>query len=343
MKLYNNDGYVDISAIINCRLPFLFCIGGRGTGKTYGALKYALDNNIKFIFLRRTQSQVDLIAKPEFSPFKAICEDTGEIITVKKVNKYNSAFYRGQIQDEKIVPVGEPIGYIIALSTISNLRGFDASDVTLLIFDEFIPERHERPIKNEAAAFLNAYETINRNRELKGFEPLAALCLANANDLGNDIFRELGLIGKVERMKAKNQSYSLDYARGIGIFLLQDSPISSRKVDTALYRAANNSDYKDMALNNQFEELKHSKIQTQPIKEYIPLVVLGELAFYKHKSKKQYYCTTYKTGSPESYGTSETELKRFVRRWQFLYDLYLKNMIIFEDATAELLFTYYLV
>ena len=40
-----------------------------------------------------------------------------------------------------------------------------ASDI---IFAEFIPEAHERLIKNEAAALFNFYETINRNRELDG-------------------------------------------------------------------------------------------------------------------------------------------------------------------------------
>lgn len=342
MKLYNDNGYLNISAVIDTKLPFLFCVGGRGTGKTFGALKYVLDHNIKFIFLRRTQTQVDLIAKPEFSPFRSVCEITGDLITVKKINKYISAFYFGEESDNgKITAFGKPLGYVMALSTISNIRGFDASDVSLLIYDEFIPEKHERPIKNEAACFLNAYETINRNRELAGAEPLQTLCLANANDLGADIFRELGLIGKIERMRVKKQLYSLDYQKGIGLFILSDSPISKRKEDTALYRASANSDYKNMALNNEFEELKHSKIQTQPIKEYIPLVSVGEITIYKHKAKKQYYCSTFRTGSPEQYGTNETELKRFLKRWYFVYDLYLKNMIIFEDATAEIIFNFY--
>jgi hypothetical protein len=41
-----------------------------------------------------------------------------------------------------------PIGYTCALSTLSNMRGFDASDIQLLICDEFIPEKHERLLKN---------------------------------------------------------------------------------------------------------------------------------------------------------------------------------------------------
>ena len=64
MGLYDNNGYLDIEKIIRCGQPFIFIVGGRGTGKTYGMLKYVLDNNIPFIYMRRTQAQADIINKP---------------------------------------------------------------------------------------------------------------------------------------------------------------------------------------------------------------------------------------------------------------------------------------
>ena len=157
MGLYLPNGYVDIRWILAQCLPFNFLVGGRGTGKTYGALKVVVEDNIKFMLPRRTQAQIDFVTKSEFSPIKPINRDLGVDITAAKKTKYNTGFYA----DDS----GDPIGYASALSTMSNLRGFDASDVQLWIFDEFIPERHERPIKNEGAAFLNAYETMNRNLE----------------------------------------------------------------------------------------------------------------------------------------------------------------------------------
>ena len=196
MKLYQDNGYVNIRGIIELGLPFNFVVGGRGTGKTYTALKTVKEDAIKFFFMRRTQAQADLINKPEFSPFKALNSDEGWEVITKAVSKYNAAFYNGV----ENLPQGEPIGYTGALSTMSNVRGFDAQEVKILIYDEFIPERHERPIKNEGSALLNAYETINRNRELKGHPPLQLLCLANANDLSNPIFLELGLVKKAEQI-----------------------------------------------------------------------------------------------------------------------------------------------
>ena len=341
MRIYTEDGYLNIETMINTKLPFLFIVGGRGTGKTYGALKYVVEHNIKFILMRRTQSQVDLINKPEFSPFKALNDDGICDIGSMSLSKYNVGFYHMEESAEgKAVPSGPAIGYSMALSTISNLRGFDASDCRILIFDEFIPERHERTIKEEGAAFLNAYETINRNRELKGEDPLQVIGLANANDMGNPIFMELGLISKVENMKKKHQSYSLDYNRGIGIFLLEDSPISAKKQNTALYKIAA-QDFKEMAIMNDFEELKTDLIKSRPIKEFTPIVTIGELTFYKHKSNKTYYCTTMRIGDPESYTVSDMDLKRFFRKYAYLWTAYLKNNLYFEDATCEIIFKKY--
>lgn len=344
VSLYDENGYFDISGPLSTKLPFIFVVGGRGTGKTFSSLKYVIEHNIKFVFLRRTQSQVDLINKQEFSPFTPVANFMHIDIVSVPLSKYNVGFYKGITNDEgKLSPVGECLGYSMALSTISNLRGFSAEDVQLLIFDEFIPERHERPIKEEAAAFLNAYETINRNRELSGKPPLQAICLANSNDAGNPIFTELGLISKVEAMKKKGQSYSLDYQRGIGIFMLDNSRISKEKQQTALYKMTAGSDFEQMALANEFDDFRYQdSIKSMPLAEYKPICAAGELCFYKHKSKNEYYCSTTRAGSPDTYHATSKDLARWKRKYGFLWAAYLRNIIMFENATAEIIFTKYI-
>ena len=89
-KLYLDNGYLNIEKIINYKLPFNFIIGGRGTGKTYGALKYLYYSGTRFMLMRRTQAQCDLINKPEFNPFKALATDDNLSIAVKSISKYNS-------------------------------------------------------------------------------------------------------------------------------------------------------------------------------------------------------------------------------------------------------------
>ena len=47
--LYLENGYVNMAKIIETDVPFIFVIGGRGTGKTYGTLQYMLNQNSTFM------------------------------------------------------------------------------------------------------------------------------------------------------------------------------------------------------------------------------------------------------------------------------------------------------
>ncbi len=337
MKLYQENGYVNIRGILELGLPFNFCIGGRATGKTYTSLKTVKEDGVKFFFMRRTQAQADLINKPEFSPFKAVNSDNGWNVTTRPVSKYNAAFY--DVTEEQ--PEGSPIGYTGALSTMSNVRGFDAQEVKILIYDEFIPERHERPIKNEGSALLNAYETINRNRELKGEPPLQLLCLANANDLSNPIFLELNLVAKAERMRKKGQEISIDKKRGIGIFMLSESPISDRKRNTALYKLTKGSEFEKMSIDNDFAQRNYNNVVARPLIEYKPVVVVGELCIYTHKSSGKLYVSTHATGSPPTFTAGEHDLARFQRAYFWIWTEYMQNNVEFEEILCEILLTKY--
>lgn len=327
MNIYLNSGYCDIPSIIKSEMPFIFVVGGRGTGKTYGALKYILDNKIEFILLRRTQSQVDILSKPEYNPFKALYKETGKEVTVKSISKYTSGFF---LDDEQI-------GTICALSTFSNMRGFSSS-AKILIFDEFIPERHERPIKEEGAAFLNVIETINRNRELQGEPPIQVLCLANANDIGNPIFMELDLINAAEKLNQNKKLYYLNKERGLLLVNLSDSPISKKKEETALYKLIGDSSFKRMALSNDYIDDTIAIIKSQSLNIYNPLVSIAGVCIYKHKSKRAYYISEHLKGSPERYTTASADIEQFRKKYYYLYGSYLNRRVLFENKLCAVLF-----
>ena len=335
MNIYLPNGYLDIEKILSYNMPFTWIVGGRATGKTYGALKYAYESHTRFILMRRTQAQTDLINKPEFNPYKAINQDLGVDIQVKSISKYNSRIFEPAEDGEQL------LGYTCALSTISNMRGFDASDCKLLIYDEFIPERHERPIKAEGSCFLNAYESINRNRELRGDPPLQVLGLANAFNIANPIFMELGLVGRCEKMKNNDQEFFMDPERGILLVLLQHSKISKAKADTALYRLSSGS-YKDMALSNDFIYNDADNIKAQGLKEYKLLCTVGEISIYRHKSKREYYVSEHRTGTAPLYKSDEVGIMRYRRKHGLvLAPAYVNNRVIFENILTKSLFELY--
>ncbi|MBP5433236.1 phage DNA encapsidation protein [Ruminococcus sp.] len=341
--MFTKEGYIDFNYVLKDRSPFIFIVGGRGSGKTYGAIKYALDNDRKFFFMRRTQTQIDLIKNDSFSPFKVVDES----VVVSPINKNLTGIYRGsQNSDGTWSSSGAPIGYMCALSTISNIRGFDASDVELIIYDEFIGEAHERPIRNEGQAFLNAYETINRNRELNGREPVQLLALANSNSLANPLFVELQLVTPVEKlMRSDNSKKFYRYTnqeRGVSVYMVNSSPVLEAKQRTALYKLSGDSEFSAMALHNEFtaEEMDH--IKTQDLKPYRLICCVGEICAYKKKDNTGYYITGHKSGSTEAvYQSTSTDLKRFRRDQYFLWLAYLNGRILFESYIYKVLFEKY--
>ena len=339
MNLYTSEGWLDVPAIVKQGYPFTFVTGGRGTGKTYGALLYARQRSApshRFMLLRRTQAQVELISKPEFSPFKALDLAEGFVTVTQPLTKYTSGFYNGKEQDDGTWKAAGPLlGYTAALSTFSNLRGFDASDVDLIIFDEFIPQAQERPIKDEPGALYNCYESVARNRT-----GVQLLCLANANTLGNPIFLDLQLVQTAERMRAKGREIWTDDERGIMLVILQQSPISEMKRQQPLYRLQKDSEFTRMALDNDFAYEERSGSGRLPLKELVPLVAVGEICIYRRKAGG-YYVSGHRSGSPESYGTGAHDLERFRRRYLWLWQAYMNRNILFEEYVQEVLFTKY--
>lgn len=338
-KIYNEDGYIDMEYIMAMPETFIFIVSGRGIGKTYGGLKYAKENNVKFIYMRRKQKQVDIIATDAYNPFKSLNEDLGWNVGLLRVSKDTYGFFDITIdKDGRKKAASEPYGYTAALSTFADLRGFDASDIDLLFYDEFIPELHEAKIKHGATAFFNAVETINRNRELKGKPPLKCLLASNANDLGNELFMELGLVTIAENMKKAKQECYVDPERSLRIYILDVTPIGEKKKKTALYKLTKGTEFANMATSNEFIGVEKSRIGSRPLKEYVPIVNAGVITIYKHKSNNEYYCCQVDSKTVETYGEGKIDKTRFRKNYSNLLRAYLKNRIVFEKYIDELFF-----
>lgn len=343
MNIYNKDGYLDFPKIRKLPFPFIIITGGRGTGKTYGALQDTIEQGEKFILMRRTQTEMDVLATPNLNPFRKLNRNNGWNYAVEKQGKYTGAIYEYAADESGNFSVaGDAVGLTVALSTISRIRGFDASDCGILLYDEFIPESTARPIKDETSAFLNAYETINRNRELEGRRPLKCICMANSNRLDNPLFLGLGLVTKADEMQQKKQTVCILEKRGIVLVNMEDSPISAAKQNTALYRAAAGTEFSQMALSNTFiGESERGAIISRPLNEYNPICAIGEICIYKHKRKREFYVSPHISGSPPYYGTGSAERERFKKTWSFLWITYLENRMIFEKRICEILLTNY--
>ena len=331
MKIYDDKGYPNIEEWMEQSIPFHFVVGGRGTGKTFSSLLFAYKYGLKFMFIRNSQTQIERLMKPQYNVFKKINAVMDINVQVEKDGK------TGIFKEED-----REIGYLAALSTFSNFRGPDLSDVDLVIFDEFIPESHERVVKDSARVFFDCYETIARNRELEGQPPLPVLFLANSNKLDNPMFVELGLVREAEKMMKKGLEYKINKDRGYMIIFLNRSPISEAKKETALYRLiGEDSAYYHMSLSNSFNIAETELIRPMKLTEYKPVVNVGEITVYQHKSNGSYYISGHEIRTKDVYKSTAQDLERFRRRYSWLWIRYLQELIYFEDYMSLALFDIY--
>lgn len=337
-KLYHANGFFKAKRVIDSPAPFTLVVGGRGTGKTYGVLEELYIRRALYIYLRRTQAQIDIAMSQEFNPWKPIPNVADETI-IAPVNKFCNGLFA---LDEEGNPNGAPLTIGAALSTFSNMRGFDASDRDFIVYDEFIPEQHEKAIKHEGAALLNAYETVNRNRELTGRKPVKFIGLANSNILENAIFRELNLINSVLDMEKHGVVAMYLKDRGIEIINLHNSPISLAKQDTVLYRATQGSDFAKMAIDNSFS-VSHVPVLSRSLVgmravwciNYIGAPSSDCITIYRSNSEnRNWYVTTHFSGNPLCFGRDEESRARFRRAAAILQVLSIRNSIDYEEYSC---------
>ena len=179
---YNYDRIAGFNAIFN------FIISERGLGKTYGAIVKAIKNFIKngdhFIYLRRYKSELinavphlfdAIIKNNEFPDFNFYVEGNKFFIQPK------------ELEGEKGSKI--EFGRAVALSTANILKSTNFSDVTLIIYDEFLLATGVyHYLKNEVETLLDLVETIGRLRD-----NLRVYFLGNFTSLTNPFFAYFNL------------------------------------------------------------------------------------------------------------------------------------------------------
>ena len=333
MNLYDQKtGYVDVASILNAGDTFNFITGGRGIGKTYGFIKYFIESGIPFIFLRRTQIEADLQADSVTSSLTAYLAPAGLHMKTDRIAK--------KISRISIEETGQEICVCAALSTFASIRGIDLSKYEYILYDEFITEPHVRALKMEGIALFNAYESVNRNRELNGRDPLRLVGLSNSLNIANDVFIQFDIVNAAERMINTGEE---SFTRGdLLLLILQNSPISRRKKETALYQNAS-EEYSRMSIDNQFILNDFRYVQKRKISEYICRWSVGDLYVYEHKHREEYYITftQAKIKRADRYGSNYMDLERMKKDKVHFWFKYISGYVFFDSYKAVALFEKY--
>ena len=329
--LYLKSGYVNWHYIFGLKQHLIFDTGGRGIGKTYGAIQYMIEHKIKFIFIRRTQVEADIQMNMDVSDLTPVLEDMEINANIERIPKTPVSLVKN-------LDTGENIALIGSLRTFGKIRGMNFRDYDVMLFDEFIPKPEEPKFKLEGFALKQAYESVNRNRELQGRDAVKLICLSNSLNMQNDTFMEFDLIGVAENLSRSKEEI---YTKGeIAVIIHKYSPISEMKSGTVLYKDAQDDFYK-MAIKNEFILNDFTYIGKQNLKEYQCKAQIGDLFVYKHKSKPIYYIAETKGQTKNVIPATASGKEKIKRKYWRLWIHYLDGDIMFDSYKSISLFERY--
>lgn len=203
-------------------------VGGRGIGKTTGALTWCVNNFIKrgeeFVLMRRYKTESK----------KAIGEIDKDFIGIKHVSIGDGVF---RLETNKV-----RIGYVIPMSTQATYKsGIDFSNVTTLIFDEAIlPSGGAyRYLENDVEVMFEVMSTIFRARK-----DYNVFILGNNASLFNPYFEYFHI--------PRFETNYVDKSRQLYCELAKNSPeLLEQEMETPLYKLTQGTSYADYHYNNK--------------------------------------------------------------------------------------------
>ena len=162
--------YWNPSKLIGTGADFMLCIGQRGNGKTYGIIKYFLQQYKKtkkrFCYLRRWDEDIKAYRMEQlFAPFRNLIDELfGDEFTI--VYK-NHKFYLVNGNGTKV----DTLGYVLSISSSAHTKSISYTNVGYILYDEFIRMTGEQELRDEMSRFDNTLSTIIRgdNTNVKVF------------------------------------------------------------------------------------------------------------------------------------------------------------------------------
>ena len=303
----------------------------RGSGKTYGLFKGCLNDKIKFVYMKRTQIDIDLLLMEDFSPLKPINRDCDTEFCMKKMYDGIAGIYENSESENAI-------GYCLAISAVHKFKGFDLSEVDIICFDEFLPQLTERVNRKEGELLLDLYLTISRDREARGQKPLKMVLFANSTELYSPITETLNIVDDLSELNATGEEFKLSEDRGIVIHhILQSNSVNH---DMKIYKAMQGTKWARQAFDGEFAYNDFSKVKRQSVKKStcVCAVTYNRDTFYiyYHKNNGTFYMCRTKGACDEWYNLDiEGDVIEFLKNWAItLKSETTKNNMYYETYTA---------
>ena len=230
--------YWDIYPILSKQAQYNIILGERSNGKTYGTLKYCLEeyfsNGDEFAYIRRWDE--DLVGKKGESLFNGLIAN-GVIKKLSK-GKYNTTVYKSRAyylaleQDGKIIEQADkPFAYAFALTQHEHYKSNSYPRIRKIIFDEFLTRGAYLP--DEFIIFQNVLSTIIRLRD-----DVIIFMLGNTVNKYSPYVKEMGLYRIQKQEKGTIDTYRFGETGLTVAVEYSDFPVKQKRSN--IYFAFNN-------------------------------------------------------------------------------------------------------
>lgn len=167
------SNYFNYKKMLSYQACFNFIVAERGLGKTYGMLKYGIDqfrkNKSQFIYLRRYNSELERIGSKLFDAH----------LKNKEFNDDEGLTYKNFTYSIN----GQPFCYMVPLTREGHMKSVPMPDTKFIIYDEFlITNKSQHYINQEPVQLLSFVDSIFRERDPKIY------FLGNASSHSNPYF-----------------------------------------------------------------------------------------------------------------------------------------------------------
>lgn len=330
MTPFDASGYINYDWVKSVSSDFTHIITGRGTGKTYMIKRMVADYG-RLLFVRRTATQMEAACDMALTPFFEIF---GESIFIKKYKNFGGVWE----SKEDFESGAKPFITIVAMSTFQNMAGVDLREIRCVVFDEYIPQKGERPMKHEFQAYKNIMEIVYRNNFSK---KVNTFFFGNSNAISSNILIGCRLITPLYQLVMSNKSYVKIPDKNTTLIYLRKTPISEKKSRNAFYSSIG-ADRAGMELAADFADLDLSNIKHCNLAEYVHDTRTPVFSIWRHKSNNTYYVTDVSRAEPISEYPQTTN---GLELWQkdchsYLYRKYLSNDMLFASFELQQLFVY---
>lgn len=246
--------FYDYAKIFSFNALWMFIIGQRGNGKTFGSKKKAVTDALRrdrqFIYVRRFKDEI-IKAKDAF--FDDLVSEGLYDGWEFRVNGYVAEAARRlspeQMEDRKFKQEWKTIGFFVALSQGQTYKSVPFPNVHWILFDEFILEKSgQHYLSNEAHLFQNFYSTVDRWKD-----QVRVVFMANTVSVNNPYFLEWGIVPD------ESDEYTLKFRDDEGKPMIAVHFIDANEFSGAVYKTRfgqfiRDSDYGNYAVEAQFND-----------------------------------------------------------------------------------------